>query len=428
MIRPRPHQKQLLEYIANNTLSRIFLYHSLGSGKTITSLMICMYYKYISNSSSKIVISAPVSILANFTKEIKFLGYDPEYFEVISHNRLIRNLNADLLYLKDKIVIIDEVHHFRNYTKTTASLVKGINKASYVVLLSATPLVNNIMDFTVILAILSKTSMTTASEMLYDKDIINKMVSCYKISNTDLIHYPKTTYTDIKLYMTPDYYKSYMAVEDNEIDKLPAKFKQKDFTVFLTGLRKASNKIHIISPKFNWIIEHYKKSPKKTLIYSNWKDSGLYILKDLLAKDNIRCEIIDGSVNVKDRNFIVEQYNQNKFNILLISSAGAEGLDLKQTRQVIILEPHWNNEKINQVIGRAVRYKSHLGLSESKHNVNIYRLFLLKPKANYLLNPLRFFEKPSIDIYMQELSDNKSDIISTYSGFIKSNCIEALQQ
>ena len=41
--------------------------------------------------------------------------------------------------------------------------------------------------------------------------------------------------------------------------------------------------------------------------------------------------------------------------IMIISSAGAEGISLKCVRQVHILEPYWNYVRLDQVLGRAIR-------------------------------------------------------------------------
>ena len=49
---------------------------------------------------------------------------------------------------------------------------------------------------------------------------------------------------------------------------------------------------------------------------------------------------------------------------------------MKRARVVIIMEPHWNDELIKQVIGRAARYESHSQLPESQRNVIVYRFIL----------------------------------------------------
>jgi hypothetical protein len=50
--------------------------------------------------------------------------------------------------------------------------------------------------------------------------------------------------------------------------------------------------------------------------------------------------------------------------LLLVTKSGAEGINLKNVREVHIMEPFWNSNRIDQVVGRAVRAKSHLGLPE----------------------------------------------------------------
>ena len=42
-----------------------------------------------------------------------------------------------------------------------------------------------------------------------------------------------------------------------------------------------------------------------------------------------------------------------------ITQSGAEGISLKNVRRVILVEPFWNNVRIEQVIGRAIRSCSH---------------------------------------------------------------------
>ena len=62
--------------------------------------------------------------------------------------------------------------------------------------------------------------------------------------------------------------------------------------------------------------------------------------------------------------------------LLLISSSGAEGIDLKNVRYVHITEPYWHPVRIDQVIGRAKRICSHKDLPPELQNVTVF-LYLL---------------------------------------------------
>lgn len=58
--------------------------------------------------------------------------------------------------------------------------------------------------------------------------------------------------------------------------------------------------------------------------------------------------------------------------VLMITSAGSEGINLRNTRYVHIMEPYWNPVRVEQVIGRARRICSHKNLPEQLRNVNVF--------------------------------------------------------
>jgi hypothetical protein len=58
--------------------------------------------------------------------------------------------------------------------------------------------------------------------------------------------------------------------------------------------------------------------------------------------------------------------------MIMITVSGAEGLDLKEIRYIHILEPHWQNALLDQIIGRGVRNGSHLALPEKDRTVEAF--------------------------------------------------------
>ena len=69
--------------------------------------------------------------------------------------------------------------------------------------------------------------------------------------------------------------------------------------------------------------------------------------------------------------------------LLIISSSGAEGIDLKNVRYVHIMEPYWHPVRIDQVIGRARRICSHKDLPEEEQNVKVF-MYLLTHNSDLL--------------------------------------------
>jgi len=61
---------------------------------------------------------------------------------------------------------------------------------------------------------------------------------------------------------------------------------------------------------------------------------------------------------------------------LMITASGAEGISLKNTRYVHIIEPYWHPVRIEQVIGRARRICSHQDLPVELRTVNVF-LYLM---------------------------------------------------
>lgn len=62
--------------------------------------------------------------------------------------------------------------------------------------------------------------------------------------------------------------------------------------------------------------------------------------------------------------------------VLMITASGAEGISLKNTRYVHIVEPYWHPVRIEQVIGRARRICSHQDLPTELRTVNVF-LYLM---------------------------------------------------
>ena len=97
-------------------------------------------------------------------------------------------------------------------------------------------------------------------------------------------------------------------------------------------------------------------------------------------KQYYKYAIISGEVPPEDRAEIVRIFNSPEnshggvIDLLLISSTGVEGLDLKGLRFGIMLEPYWHDARRGQFAARMVRYKSHehLPLEERDCQLVIY--------------------------------------------------------
>ena len=122
--------------------------------------------------------------------------------------------------------------------------------------------------------------------------------------------------------------------------------------------------------------------------------------------------------NVKDINAITDKNNKNgeQVKVVLISLAGSEGLDLKYIRQVHILDPWYNMNRIEQIIGRAVRTCSHKDLPFQKRNVELYLYGSL----------LQEQREEAVDLYVYRLAELKAVKIGNVSRVIKEIAVDCI--
>lgn len=202
-----------------------------------------------------------------------------------------------------------------------------------------------------------------------------------------------------------------------------------------------------LSPKMKLILENIEKSPGLVFVYSNFRTlEGIELFSKVLdfngfvkygsADNRLRLNnkannkldnrlkkyaIYSGSEDEKVKKDLLSVFtsNENKhgsiIKILLATSAGAEGLDLKNIRQIHIMEPYWNQTRIEQVIGRGVRRNSHIALPEKERNIEIFRYFSVFSRNNTLLTK----DKVSTDEYIEALSLKKQNIINELKLILK---------
>lgn len=185
--------------------------------------------------------------------------------------------------------------------------------------------------------------------------------------------------------------------------------------------------LHIHAPKWAVMVDKMQKSPGPIYVYSQyrslagvgpfalalrahgyieygWGDKTLYAIKPCpqTPMDHTRDAITGktwgemtnqersqfkpltymfwprSSVKSDRKNHLLNRFNadSNKdghvIKVFLSTKSGAEGLNLMNVRQVHIMEPYWNDMRIKQAVGRAVRQCSHATLPKTSRKVDAY--------------------------------------------------------
>jgi hypothetical protein len=112
----------------------------------------------------------------------------------------------------------------------------------------------------------------------------------------------------------------------------------------------------------------------------------------------------------------IENVNGQKIKVILISKSGSEGIDLKYIRQIHIMEPWYNMNRIEQIIGRGVRNGSHKDLPFEQRNVEIYLHSTFIPGV-----PLEL-----VDEYLYRISEKKAKQIGKITKIMKENAVDCI--
>ena len=106
----------------------------------------------------------------------------------------------------------------------------------------------------------------------------------------------------------------------------------------------------------------------------------------------------------------------NKIKVILISKAGSEGIDFKFIRQVHVLDPWYNMNRIEQIIGRAVRNFSHKDLPFEKRNVQIFLYGTI----------LGDNQEEAADLYVYRVAEYKAIQIGKVSRLLKETAVDCI--
>ncbi len=142
------------------------------------------------------------------------------------------------------------------------------------------------------------------------------------------------------------------------------------------------NKDVVESPKFLEILALLKTKPGQVAVYSNFWKNGIQRFAQFLDRNGFKSQyqILSPDQSTDEQMKLVEKYNQAQLRILLIHPEITEGISLKGTEQFHILEPIRNLTLQDQIIGRAIRYQSHLHLPQERRRVEVH---LWESTVNY---------------------------------------------
>ena len=256
----------------------------------------------------------------------------------------------------------------------------------------------------------------------------------------------------------------------NVVDEYNAQMKMMMDKLIKSDALDIENLRKYYSPKFAQIIIDINESPGSVLIYSSFRTvEGLGILSEVLNRQGfkqISLKKIENEYYFTENDIFNEKYDNkryvifdqdkdktkllmNLFNndfknitnemrkalpknadqlygklvkIFCITQSGAEGISLKNVRRVLLVEPFWNNVRIEQVIGRAIRSCSHEALPKKDRTVQVFS-YIMKLTTKQIqsdFNIERNDKGLSTDEHILDTATKKKIIIDKFLNMMKS--------
>jgi hypothetical protein len=396
----------------------------------------------------------------------KFINMDKQISDCLVIIDEAHNFRSEIIQKTDPIT---EEQFVISNKRGYAILENATKNAHKVILLTGTLFVNKIYDIENLLAMSEQRGPipnTIFNDMLKSADNYPDYFN-YKISYYPPIknEYFPTAYNHYEaIVMSEDFLKKYEEIEkqdktltgfalehfenykENKTNKKKPS-SEKTFNIFdddkedegnyalktfYNGVINASNSIDgLDNPKIKFIIDKIVSNPdEKFIVYSSLYDAGIQLLKVGLKQNNINYTVISGKETARQKNNSKILFNSYNFNgqypfkdakidspefqaktvrVLLITRAGAEGVSTINCNNIILLDAQWNEALAEQIIARAIRYKSHFGLPEGKRYVNVYRLMLIKKSEEELVK--NTFQNPDFKDWKELLNDINAGFI-----------------
>ena len=452
----QPHQQRVLDKL--DKTDGLLLYHGLGSGKTLSSIA--------GSEGLDTNVVVPAALRKNYAKEVD------KFTNGSSDRNVVSYANASLNGLPEAdTLILDEAHRIKNADSARSKeLVRAAKRHRKRILLTGTPISNNPADLAPLIKMLNPGAKGVpldamafnekfVEEVPEDRNIFSDLFntkrtgSTFNMINGDILRkalkgrvdyhptdqesYPTRNDTTREIEMSPsqeEYYDTVTGAANPVIaykieNNMPlTKQETGQLNAFLQAARQVSNTTvpyggTEVSPKVKGIVQDFMDASKKNpahrgIVYSNYLKGGIVQVSKLMKEKRIKHAMFTGEMSDEEKAEAVKAYNTGKIKALLLSGAGAEGIDLKNTRSIQLMEPHWNKSRIDQVIGRGIRYKSHDSLPKEQRVVNVIKYLSTLPKSTWQ----RFWNDPareSADQYLTHVTEKKQRLLNQFNEMLQ---------
>ena len=428
---PLNHQKESIQKLVEN--KKFILADDMGLGKTTSTIIAAL-----ETGAKKVLIICPATLKINWKREIEnytdksiFIAegknFSTEHDFVIINYDIIKNFHDTKRKAESQItdanfdlVVVDEAHYIKNPQAQRTKLINDlVKKVDRLWLLTGTPMTSRPIDYFNLLSLVD--SPVAKNWMAYvirycsgyqfrvgPRKVWNVMGASnleelrdrtasllLRRLKQDVLDLPDKIITPVYLRLKSKEYEELMGEYYNWYEKNPEE--SKSLTVQFTKLTKVRQ--IIADEKINQTIElaeNILEQGKKVIIFCNFTNS-LNKICEHFGKSAVK---LDGSMTKPERQFAVDQFQENeKIKVFVgnIKAAGV-GITLTSAEAVIMNDLSFLPSDHSQAEDRAYRYGQ-------KNNVLVY---------------YPIFEN-TIEGIIYDILNQKKNVIATVMGDIQNS-------
>lgn len=392
-----PHQVDACKKAMHSMHGRVILADEVGLGKTIEAGLILKEY-LLRGLIKRVLILVPASLVNQWVHELqsKFYinatpyqkNYRWEEIDIVissidtakreSHRKEILDIDYDLL-------IVDEAHKLKNSNTQNFQFVKKIKK-KYCLLLTATPVQNDLLELYNLVTILKPGLLGSIEEFSKKKndkrryrEFIQNQIQKVMIRNTRketnlnmserkiksfIVNFSKEErelYNFINQELgesSPLAKLTYLREVCSSKEALYLSLTNKDDSPFsLDTQKKLSELIQNIDShsKGNKLIELLQQiGDEKVIVFTEYRGTQLY-LQWLLQQHGISSVPFRGGFNPGKKDWMKQLFEQ-KAQVLIATEAAGEGINLQFCNHLVNYDLPWNPMRLEQRIGRIHRF------------------------------------------------------------------------
>ena len=390
LVQAREHQELVRQQF--RTTHGLLVVHGVGTGKTITASLVAKDF-LATTKQGLVILVTPPGVLGQFYAQLGTVVPPRDMPRVFPMGlqtldgelkKQFRGSLKDVARKNKVLLIVDEAHYINNQKSAmTRRVFELATLANKVLLMTATPITNKNSEFGTLLAFVTQ----------------NPAMLGVDLTNVDDARFTHAAKCKVSVYMNDTETNSNFPAM---IEHPPINIQLDEKTYWNAVISNSLNtkiqyahertKLAQTPYKFDILMNILRTHPGKSIVYVEMK-SVVQTLQKVLAKHSVPYSMIVGSTPSKTRRDLVTKFSSSPIGteVMIISKAGMVGLDFKRVSNVIFLELPWNYSDYQQIVGRAVRYKSHVNAVHKE--VHIFTpLFKAPPNA-----PRQLFNRAAFD-------------------------------